>query len=122
MRHTARDSRTTRKARMNSDIDAILNPAAQQDDFTRYLRDMGYSAAKRLPDGSYAALTRLLTTTAICLGVDGTGWARRFCYQDTAECIHAWQCLQTRADEPTGWIARRPTDQETQHELPETPQ
>ncbi len=107
----------------NGDIGDPLNPADQQDDFTRRLReDMGYLAAKRLPDGSYAALTRLLTTLAICLDVDGVGWARRFCYNDAGECFHAWQHLQTRHDEPEGWIARRPTDQETQHELPETPQ
>ncbi len=112
MRHTARDSCTTRKARMNSDttgdLDAILNPPDQQDDFTRDLLDMGYSAAKRLPDGSYAALCRLITTNAICLGVDATGWERRFCYQDTAQCLHEWTALQTRADTPAGWIARRP--------------
>ncbi len=112
MRHTARDSCTTRKARMNSDttgdLDAILNPPDQQDDFTRDLLDMGYSAAKRLPDGSYAALCRLITTNAICLGVDATGWERRFCYQDTAQCLHEWMALQTRADTPAGWIARRP--------------
>lgn len=96
----------------HADIEAILNPPAQQDDFTRDLLEMGYSAAKRLPDGSYAVLDRLLTTTAICLGVDGTGWERRFCYQDTAQCIHEWIALQTRHDEPEGWIARRP-EQET---------
>ncbi len=87
----------------------IFNPPGRQDDFTRWLvQDAGYDGAQRLPDGSYAVLSRLLTTLGICLGVDKVGWARRYCYKDTVECLAAWQALESRADEPTGWIARRP--------------
>ncbi len=91
------------------DLDDILNPPDRQDDVSRALvADAGYQGAQRLPDGSYAVLNRLLTTWSICLGVDAIGWERRFCYRDTAECFHQWLRLQTRADEPTGWIAKRP--------------
>ncbi len=95
------------------ELDAILNPPDQQDEFTHWLRDeAGYLAAKRLPDGSYATITRLLTTLGICLGVGQIGWARRFCYRDTAECLAAWQALESQGDTPTGWIARRPEEPE----------
>lgn len=90
-------------------------PTNQRDSLTRVLRDQygpTYLAARRLPDGSYALLSRLFTTVAIHLGVDELGWQRRFCYQDMAECLHAWEHLQTRADEPEGWIARRPKVEE----------
>lgn len=95
-------------------MDDVLNPPERQDEFTAWLRDEAeYLAAQRLPDGSYAVLVRLMTTTAICLGVDKVGWARRFCYRDTAECLAAWQALTSRDDQPTGWIAKRPKDPDT---------
>ncbi len=92
-------------------MDELFNPPHRQDAFTRWLREeQGYLGVQRLPDGSYATLTRLLTTLAICLGVDKTGWSRRFCYRDITECLVAWEHLASKQDEPTGWIARRPED------------
>ncbi len=90
-------------------LEEVLNPPGRQDEFTAWLRgEACYLGAQRLPDGSYAALVRLITTAAIALDVDQWGWGRRFCYRDMSECLAAWAALTSRHDEPTGWIARRP--------------
>jgi hypothetical protein len=39
-----------------------------------------YLCWRQLPDGSYAAMARLLFTTAIMLDVDVVGYANRFCF------------------------------------------
>lgn len=67
-----------------------------------------YPAVRVLPDGSVAALERLLTTTAVLLGCDLWGWERRFCFTDPATAREQFDKLQSEEDELTGWVARRP--------------
>lgn len=73
----------------------------------------GFIAVRRLPDDSIAGLVRLMTTTAICLGVTRTCvYERRFCFRDAGLAAHRFAELQSEDDTPEGWHARRP-------ELPE---
>jgi len=46
-------------------------------------------------------------TTALYIGLNMTGWERRFCYKDEDALARTLKELKTGDDEPTGWIARR---------------
>lgn len=93
-----------------SPLEKAMNPPDRQDDVTEKLRhpDYGFVGAKRLDDGSYAAIVRLFTTVAICTGVSTWGYERRYCYKNLNLCLEAYEGLKGQADVPEGWIARRP--------------
>lgn len=67
-----------------------------------------YPAVRVLPDGSIAAISPLLTTTAVVMGCTRDGWAKRYCFESSTRAFHVLADLQSEDDEPTGWIARRP--------------
>lgn len=71
------------------------------------LMTQGYLAARVLPDGSVAALLRLVYTRAICLGCTPNGFSRRFCFSDTDVADAQFAALQSEDDEPVGFIAQR---------------
>lgn len=94
-------------------VQETLNPTGpgQQDEFTDWMRcsDARFVGAKCLPDGSYAGVLPLMFTHAICLGVSyESSYQKRFCYEDFAVCMHEYSMLQSRNDEPEGWVGRRP--------------
>ena len=79
------------------------------DELAARIKDWGeYDAVRVLPDGSIAALGRLMFTHAVHLGCDPCGWARRFCFEDPAKAREQFEQLQTEDDELVGWVARRP--------------
>ena len=87
----------------------ILNPADRQDDFTQWLREeAGYLGAKRLDDGTYLTVMRLLTTLALCFNCGAMTWERRYCFADAAQAIAEYTAATTNDYQPTGWIATRP--------------
>ncbi len=94
-------------------IHDTLNPAGlgQQGEFTEWMRgaQARFIGAKRLEDGSYAGVVRLINTHAICLGVTpGQPFQKRFCFEDISACLHEYSQLKSSHDEPSGWVARRP--------------
>jgi hypothetical protein len=97
-----------------AEIDSVLNPKELQDDFTQWMRDEAlFLGAKRLEDGSYAGVQRLMFTTAICIGVTPmTAFQRRYCFNDLGQCLHSYSEIKQLGDEPEGWIARRPKIEE----------
>ena len=66
-----------------------------------------YLDARVLPDGSVAALIRLIYTKAICLGCSRAGFESRFCFSDFELAHQRFAELQSEDDEPAGHIARR---------------
>lgn len=62
---------------------------------------------RRLPDGSIAAMYKLLYTTGLVLGVDRYGYSRRFCFACPVLALEAFEALVSEDDVPQGWIARR---------------
>lgn len=70
----------------------------------------GYDAARRLPDGSIAAVGNLMFTRAIYVGCTADGWAKRFCYDDPALADAEYEALRSQYDVPGGYIARRPQE------------
>lgn len=96
---------------LSLEMNAIFNPEHMQDDFTRELRtpDFGFLGAKRLEDGTYVGIQRLITTLAICIGIDRvSAYTRRYCFQDAAQCIAEYQRMEKGDFVPEGWVARRP--------------
>lgn len=66
-----------------------------------------YAEVRRLPDGSYAGLNRLLYTTAIFLDLDAWGYGRRFCFESDTTARERFAALQSADDEPAGYVAKR---------------
>ena len=67
-----------------------------------------YDRVRQLPDGSFAALSSLMFTTGLYLGVSRWGYERRYCYEDCELAQAAFYALKSEDDDPEGWIARRP--------------
>lgn len=64
---------------------------------------------RQLADGTYVALGRLAYTVGLFIGVGPlTPYKRRYCFQDLATASAEYLAMETGADVPTGWIARRP--------------
>lgn len=96
----------------NRPLSEVLSPDHMQDDFSRALvssPDYGFVGAKRLDDGTYVGIKRLVTTIAICVGIDEiSAYRRRYCYNDLKSCLAAYERICSGNEEPSGWIARRP--------------
>lgn len=71
------------------------------------MSDGTYLFARVLP-GSVAGLQRMLTTTALFLGVNRHGYETRYCFRDAALALMRLGELQSDDDVPDGWLARRP--------------
>lgn len=76
--------------------------------FRAFLAENGYYAIRQLPDGTWAALIRLMFTTGMCVGIHSFGWTRRYCYENECNARGALADLQAWDDapEPT-YVARR---------------
>lgn len=95
-----------------ADLGEVLAPegAGAQDDFTRrMLAELGFVGAKRLADGTYVGVQRLMFTLAICVGTtERSPYQRRYCYDDAAECLGQFAAIRNCDDTPSGYIAYRP--------------
>ena len=86
-----------------------LKTLDHQDAFTRTMvEQLGFICARRLPDGTYVGIKPLLFTIALCVGTtESDAYERRYCYENSSDCISEFQTMQNRDHEPTGWVARR---------------
>ena len=91
-------------------IEKLLVPPGAQDHFTRaMIEEMGYIGAKRLPDGRYVGMQRLMFTLAICLDVTQTSpFARRYCYENASDALANFDAIETLDCQPWGYIASPP--------------
>ena len=91
-------------------VNEVLNPPDAQDDFTEWMRTQAcFHGAKRLPDGTYAGVVRLMFTFAICIGVtQDRAYARRYCYDSGPDVLAEYEALTCFESEPRGWVATRP--------------
>ena len=78
-----------------------------ESEFLQFLTDNKYFNVRKLPDGTYAALYKLMFTTAICTGLSFSGWAYRYCFDDPELAAQELAKLEAMDDEPKGFIARR---------------
>lgn len=94
-----------------ANIQEVLSPPSMQDDFTRELvtsAEYGFRGAKRLGDGTYVGIKLMITTVAIVIRIDKSGYVRRYCYTDMTECLSEYEKLSERLAVPEGWVAKKP--------------
>jgi hypothetical protein len=64
---------------------------------------------RELPDGTIAAIQRLMTTWSLVLGLEEGSWEYRFCYRDFSDALADLMKVESVRDVPSGpWIACRP--------------
>lgn len=71
------------------------------------MKEQGYSNLRVLPDGTIIGTLELMFTRAIFIGLNRSGWDKRFCYKDKMLAISELAKLVDQDSEPTGWVARR---------------
>jgi len=74
---------------------------------TQFLISNEYHSIRKLPDGTWAAITRLLYTAGLCVGLDAFGWAARYCFDDTSKAVCELYKIQSLTEVPSGFIAQR---------------
>jgi hypothetical protein len=82
-------------------------------DFGDVLIEYGYAMPRRLPDGRWLALQRMLYTTGLFLIEDGdwAGWRCRWCYEHTGEALKALLLWDGAGDDPPGdWVKQKGRD------------
>lgn len=73
-----------------------------------YLLKQGYLKVKHIP-GGYIAVMSLLYTWALCIDLDQWGYERRYCYEDRALALSAFEAMTNIDDEPlSGYVSKRP--------------
>lgn len=92
---------------MDEDIE-VTAARWRADDFVYKMEcENHYERCKKLADGSYATLLKLMYTTAICLDVTDTGYDTRFCFENREKALEEFAKLKSCDDVPEGWLARR---------------
>ena len=85
-----------------------MSAEREAQDMCDWLRRQGFNPVRQLPDGSFAGMQHMLTTTAIFLGLDMHHWEARYCFKSGALAALRFAELQSESDVPEGWFARRP--------------
>ena len=70
----------------------------------RSCQRQGYRQLRRLPSGEIAGISRLLYTTALFVGIDGTGYRLRYCYENDLHALEALKQWDGTGDPPGPWI------------------
>lgn len=71
---------------------------------------LGYVAPRRLDDGRWVALLKMLFTTGLFVGIDQSGYQTRFCYEHMSDAIAALIEWDGIGDPPGPWIKEKPSD------------
>jgi hypothetical protein len=71
------------------------------------LEDFGYSEARELPTGVWAALLDQIFTTGLFVGLDETGYSHRYCYESYQLASAALRAWDGSGDPPGPWIKRK---------------
>lgn len=83
------------------------NPKMLTKEFEKFLLENGYTHIRELEDGSVAAITKLIFTTAICIDLDYMSWASRYCFKNEEDAIEQLEKIKTADCVPRGYLARR---------------
>jgi hypothetical protein len=71
------------------------------------IKGYGYECPKQFPSGEWAALRGMAFTVAICIGLDESGYARRFCYPDALSALLALAQWDGVGDPPGPWLVEK---------------
>jgi hypothetical protein len=78
--------------------------------FIEWLNANGYTRIKVMPDETACAIQSQLFTCAIIVGLDRTGWKRRYCYEREADAREALVQWDGKGDPPGPWIKEKPSE------------
>ena len=78
--------------------------------FVEFLNANGYTHIKAMQDGTICAIQKQLFTTGIVIGLDRTGYQRRYCYELEAVAREALVQWDGVGDPPGPWIKEKPSD------------
>lgn len=88
----------------------MTDSTAKKQTFIEWLNAEGYSHIKVMQDDTVCALQKQLYTVGLVVGLDRTGYQRRYCYErlgDAREALVQWD----GKGDPTGpWIKEKPSD------------
>ncbi len=74
------------------------------------LERYGYQNVRLLPSGFFAGVMAQMFTTALFVGLDATGYQRRYCYESDEDAISALAAWDGTDDPPGNWIKEKPSD------------
>ncbi len=67
----------------------------------------GYMQIEQLPTGVWAGLQDMIYTTGLFVGLDETGYRRRYCYPSYESAVVALRSWDGQDDPPGPWIKRK---------------
>lgn len=73
----------------------------------KFFLDQGYLRVRKLEDGTFIGLGKLIFTTAIYCDLDQQGYDKRFCFEKPEKALEEFNKMKTINDEPSGYVARR---------------
>ena len=68
----------------------------------------GYGNLREFPDGVVAGIYQMMFTTALVVGLDETGYQRRYCYEFRIDAIDALAVWDGTGDPSGPWIKSKP--------------
>jgi hypothetical protein len=77
---------------------------------TESLNALGYQHVRAVPNQDTCGLMRMLYTTALVVGLDNTGYSRRYCYESYDDACYALSQWDGSGDPPGPWIKEKPSD------------
>lgn len=72
-----------------------------------FFLDQGYLRVRKLEDGSFIGLGKLIFTTAVYVDLNSSGYDRRYCFKEPTKALEEFEKMRTLEDEPTGFVAKR---------------
>jgi hypothetical protein len=64
----------------------------------------GYSRVRKLDDGKWIGVMRMLYTTGLCYGLAPEGYEWRYCYEHAADALLALEEWDGAGDPPGPWL------------------
>lgn len=72
-----------------------------------FFLSQGYHKVRKLEDGNFIGLGKLIFTTAIYVDLDAIGYDKRFCFKDPEKAVCEFNRMKSVDDELEGYIAKR---------------
>lgn len=70
----------------------------------------GYDMVRKLPDGKFIGVTRMITTTGLFVGLTEDMYERRYCFEHYGDAATAFAEWNGVGDPPGPWIKEKPSN------------
>jgi hypothetical protein len=75
-----------------------------------FLAGQGYSHIRQMPNTEFVGIMQMMFTYGLFVGLDETGYKRRYCYEYKSDAVIAAQTWDGKGDPPGPWIKEKPSD------------